>query len=212
MTAIKKIERTEFDFIGVDDSLSSLILEKNKSLWYIKSSDEKPVWICSNQVNVRSGYQLNQYKENPKDGSFIVDLDDQLKDRVVSVANNLKSEFFRQVLNTKLDNKLMTIKTLDQMWNESDVNELKVKLIPSKVAFFDNNNDLINSLVKKDNLPEIFKENIKVKLVIEPSFIWCFQKTKQIGICWIAKQIKLCEDLELDNVPEKEWSIFDHLT
>ena len=90
---------------------------------------------------------------------------------------------------------------------------MKLKTTFADTALFNKEttllNDPDNSILKAESLSSVLREGTQVTLVIEASFVWCFNK--QIGISWILRQVKLSQELvEEEEAPAEtgaSWSL-----
>lgn len=205
-----------FKIILKDQDHFDLKLVPNGKMWDVKDiATGKPIWYCMNELVLEKGFETNPYKKTSKDGHVSIGLDLHALFVVENVDNILKTCFLESSRGKKVDNLVMTDKTVNSLFRSSLFNNtVKLKVTFESTAIFDKNGTLLNDpdnlLINQDKLHLLLATGTKLILVIEPSFIWCFNK--QIGITWTLRQVKLTEDYSLEDEPAEEeadvsWSL-----
>lgn len=212
----KGLSVDSFKIVLKDQDHFDLKLVPNGKMWDVKDKiSDRTVWYCMNDLVLDKGFETNPYKKASKDGHISVALDLHGSFVVGNVDTTLKTCFLDSSRGKKVDNLVMTDKTVDSLFRSSLFNNtVKLKVTFESTAIFDRHGTLLNDpdnvLISQDKLHLLLTAGTKLILVIEPSFIWCFNK--QIGITWSLRQVKLMNDYSLEDEPEEEeagasWSL-----
>ncbi len=163
---------------------SSLIIVKKKSIYEIRTTDDKELWLKVNQCSLKYGYAEDKFKADKAGNVMLADMNN-LTDSVDAIDQFVIDKMTTQYQGRILNNIMITKDTVKKMFRASMYNgTLRVSVDPAKCPLFDNKGVSIES-----NDLTILKKGLGVQVFIQPSFAWLFNG--KIGIKWHARQIKL---------------------
>jgi hypothetical protein len=194
---------TEQDFICTSmESLdiSDLSVEKNKKIFDIRKSGKR-LWIKCDNVTVKYGYSMNQYKSvDTKEGTFVLHVNESLRNLINVIDQYVMNEFCKMYRNTILNNIMITQGTISTMFRSSLYNDtLRLYISPLSCAIFRTD----QSKIEEPDMENIIREDLSLAVIIEPAFAWMMNQ--KIGIHWDCRQVKLCHDRRiLDKSKQKQ--------
>lgn len=158
--------------------------EKDGKLFNIRHVDKKLLWVSTNILKVKYGFSTNPYKPESKDGTFVLKLDENLKNIVKTVdkfvLNSLETMYKGKILGSLM----ITENTLSGMFRPSIYEDtIKLSVAYDTCAVFCNEKQICNDFVFQD-----IQSDMYISTVIEPAFAWMFNQ--KIGIRWDCRQIK----------------------
>lgn len=164
---------------------ADLSVEKLKSIWEIRSNGKR-LWIKSNGASVKFPFAVSPFKQGTKDGTFVINMDENLSDAVQYVDSFVYKEFLRMYQDKVMSNVLMTKGTLKAMFRESIyMDTLRLNVSPDSCAIFTKERGLLEDPV----LHDVIKPDLALSIVVEPAFVW--MRNGKIGIHWAARQVKI---------------------
>ncbi len=165
--------------------VTSLTLTKKKSIYEIRATGGKQLWFKVNHCALKYGYSENLYKSASPGTIVVSDMGGDLEGSVEAIDQFVIDTLTKQNLGSSLDNVMITENTISEMFRSSLYNGTIRVTIDDKCRVFDKNAKLLIS----PNLKEIFKKDLTIQLVVQPSFVWMMKP--RIGVRWDAKQIKI---------------------
>lgn len=168
-----------------EEMTERLTLEKNKKLFEIRR-EGKRLWIKIDGVTVKYPFNVNQYRPEEGSGTFVIYTTDGLRNVITLIDEFVKKEFDRMYLNKICENIMLTENALKEMFRDSLYEDtLRLNVNQKNCGFFRSD----GTRIPTPNVSDILREDITLGIVIEPAFVWMYNK--KIGVHWDARQIKL---------------------
>ncbi len=188
---------------GLPD-LSNFLLNKKKSIYEIRDTNDKQLWFKVNQSALKYGYGEDKFKADGAGNIVIEDLS-ELSESVEAIDQFVVDTMTIQYEGKILNNIMITKDTVQTMFRPSMYNgtlRVKVELEKNLCRFYDTQGKVLSGITA-NGLSRLLTKGLTVQIFIQPSFVWMFNG--KIGVTWKARQIKLSDNrVQLVDQPEPD--------